>query len=139
MEQREAVICLWFEMWLKKVDLGITKLFSDGAVYVESWGPRYEGAAKIKPWFDEWNRRGTVVQWEIKQFIHSEKQTITEWKFKAEMDSGSVEEFDGVSLVEWSQEGKIVFLKEFGCNIHNYDPYQAGDKPQFREEATLWF
>ena len=116
MEQREAVICLWFEMWLKKVDLGITKLFSD-----------------------EWNRRGTVVQWEIKQFIHSEKQTITEWKFKAEMDSGSVEEFDGVSLVEWSQEGKIVFLKEFGCNIHNYDPYQAGDKPQFREEATLWF
>ena len=40
MEQREAVICLWFEMWLKKVDLGITKLFSDGAVYVESWGPR---------------------------------------------------------------------------------------------------
>lgn len=54
-------------MWLQKKDTGILDIFSKEAVYIESWGPEYHGAEAIKQWFDEWNTRGTVLKWEIKQ------------------------------------------------------------------------
>ena len=47
MEQREAAICQWFDMWLTKRDTGIRDLFAPDAVYIESWGPEYHGADKI--------------------------------------------------------------------------------------------
>ena len=139
MNEREKIIRLWFDMWLQKKDLGISEMFADNSVYIESWGPEYHGSEKIKLWFDEWNTRGTVLQWDIKQFFHKENKTIVEWYFKNQMKNGTVEAFDGVSLIEWTNDNKILFLKEFGCNINNYDPYQYGDKPQFRDEKTGWF
>ena len=76
MNEREKIIRLWFDMWLQKKDLGISEFFTDNSVYIESWGPEYHGSAKIKLWFDEWNTRGTVLQWDIKQFFHKENQTM---------------------------------------------------------------
>ena len=139
MKTREIVIRRWFDMWLQKKDLGISEMFSDNAVYIESWGPEYHGSAKIKLWFDEWNTRGTVLQWDIKQFFHKENQTMVEWYFKNQMNDGKVEAFDGVSLIEWTSDDKILFLKEFGCNINNYDHYQNGSVPQFNGETSPWF
>lgn len=139
MNQREKRIRLWFDMWLKKEDLGISDLFSEEAVYIESWGPEYHGVSKIKHWFKEWNTRGTVIQWDIKQYFHSENQTVAEWYFKNKMNDGNMEAFDGITLIRWSQDNKIDFLKEFGCNIHRYDPYQNSGSPCFREEKTMWF
>ena len=126
-------------MWLKKSDLGISDIFSQDAVYVESWGPEYHGALKIKHWFEEWNSRGTVLQWDIRQYFHEENQTVVEWYFKSAMKDESVDEFDGISLIQWTNEDKICFLKEFGCNFHRYDPYQNSATPCFREEKQLWF
>ena len=139
MNEREKIIRLWFDMWLQKKDLGISEMFADNSVYIESWGPEYHGSAKIKLWFDEWNTRGTVLQWDIKQFFHKENKTIVEWYFKNQMKNGKVEAFDGVSLIEWTSDNNILFLKEFGCNINNYDPYEHRDKPQFRDEKAGWF
>jgi len=139
MKEREKIIRLWFEMWLRGEDLGIDDIFTEDAVYVESWGPKYVGRQVVKHWFEEWNTRGRVVTWEIRQFFHGKDQTVVEWYFKNEMDDGRVEEFDGMSLIHWSADGKIQFLKEFGCNLNNYDPYEHGDTPKFREEKASWF
>lgn len=139
MEHREQIVRLWFDMWLKKADSGIQEIFSDHAVYIESWGPEYHGIEKIKLWFEEWNTRGTVLQWEIKQFFHKEEQTVVEWYFKNTMTDGKVEAFDGMTLIRWDADGKIAFLKEFGCNETRYDPYQDGAEPHFHEEQALWF
>ena len=139
MNEREKIIRLWFDMWLQKKDLGISEMFADNSVYIESWGPEYHGSEKIKLWFDEWNTRGTVLQWDIKQFFHKENKTIVEWYFKNQLKNGTVEAFDGVSLIEWTSNNKILSLKEFGCNINTYDPYEYGDKPQFRDEKAGWF
>lgn len=38
MNRREEIIRLWFDMWLQKSDLGILNIFSENAVYTESWG-----------------------------------------------------------------------------------------------------
>lgn len=111
MKTRETIIRRWFDMWLQKKDLGIAEMFSDNATYIESWGPEYHGSAKIKLWFDEWNTRGTVLQWDIKQFFHKGNQTMVEWYFKNQMNDGKVEAFDGISLVEWTMMIKSCFSK----------------------------
>ena len=46
---------------------------------------------------------------------------------------------EGVSLIEWTPDNKIKSLKEFGCNLNNYDPYQDGEAPIFRDEKANWF
>lgn len=139
MNKREEIISLWFEMWLQKKDLGIFKIFSNNTTYTESWGPRYDSSKKIKLWFDEWNNRGTVLKWDIKQFFHKENQTIVEWYFECQMEAEEATEFDGMSLIEWTDDNKIKFLKEFGCNINNYDPYKSGNIPKFKDTEISWF
>lgn len=139
MEDREKIIRLWFDMWLHQKDYGIDDIFADDVVYVESWGPKYDNRVILKHWFNEWNTRGKVLVWDIKQYFHKDNQTIAQWYFKNEMINGKAEEFDGLTLVQWSDDNKIKFLKEFGCNINNYNPYQDGDKPIFRDDKITWF
>lgn len=139
MKQREERIRQWFSMWLEKTDTGIERIFAGDAVYVESWGPEYWGSAKIKLWFEEWNTRGTVLQWDIRQFFHKGNQTVVQWYFQNKMNGGKAEAFDGMSLVKWTDEGKICFLQEFGCNENRYDPYRDSTVPRFREETAMWF
>ena len=138
-EQRETAVRLWFDMWLKKADLGILDLFAPDAVYIESWGPEYRGAEKIRHWFEEWNTRRTVLRWDILEFFHKGDQTVVRWIFRNRMNDGRREEFEGMSLFRWTQDGRIAFLQEFGCNENRYDPYRDGPEPQFREVAALWF
>ena len=57
-QEREQKIRLWLDMWLRREDLGILELFAPDAVYLESWGPEYHGAAAIRHWFQEWNILG---------------------------------------------------------------------------------
>ena len=81
-----------------------------------------------------------MVVWEIKQFFHKENQTIVEWYFKnGQLNNGDIEEFDGISLIEWTEDNKIKSLKEFGCNRNTYNPYQESDTPQFRNQKANWF
>ena len=138
-KQRENKIRRWFSMWLDRQDGGIGELFAPDAVYIESWGPEYHGMEKIKLWFDEWNTRGRVEHWDIRQFFHKGDQTVAEWTFRCAMADGSTQSFDGLSLIGWNEAGQIRFLQEFGCNENRYDPYAKGKIPVFRKEQALWF
>ena len=138
-KQRENKIRQWFSMWLDKQDTGIETLFAPDAVYIESWGPEYHGSGKIKLWFTEWNTRGTVQRWDIRQYFHKEEQTVVEWSFRCALTDGVIQSFDGLSRIRWNKAGQICFLQEFGCNENRYDPYAQGEVPVFREEQALWF
>ena len=138
-DQREKTVKRWFAMWLRKDDSGIGAVFEEDALYIESWGPQYEGLEKIGKWFREWNTRGRVLRWDIRRYFHSGAATVVEWDFKDEMAGGTVEEFEGMSLIEWSPGNKIACLKEFGCNKNRYDPYRNGERPLFPDEEAKWF
>lgn len=138
-KQQENKIQQWFSMWLDRQDTGIEDLFAPDAVYIESWGPEYHGNEKIRLWFDEWNTRGTVERWDIRQYFHKGDQTVLEWSFRCTMTDGTVQSFDGLSLIRWNAAGQICFLQEFGCNESRYDPYANGKTPVFRDEPTMWF
>ena len=139
MNEREKIIRLWFDMWLTQQDLGIDDIFLDDVIYIESWCPKYENRQTVKHWFNEWNTRGKVLAWDIKQFFYKDNQTIVEWHFKNKMNEGKVEEFDGISLIVWTADNKIKALKEFGCNCNNYNPYKESETPLFRDEKVNWF
>ena len=139
MNKKEKIIQLWFDMWIKQKDLGIDEIFTEDVIYTESWSPKYENRETVKLWFNEWNNRGIVIDWIIKQFFHKGNQTIVEWYFKNKMNNGSIEDFDGISLIVWTDDNKIKELKEFGCNRNNYNLYQNAKIPKFRDEKINWF
>ena len=139
MDEREQKIRTWFEMWLRRSDESVETLFDRDAVYIESWGPEYHGLEKLRHWFREWNTRGVVLRWDIRQFFHKGDQTVAEWVFENRMGDGKAEAFEGMSLIRWTAEGKICFLQEFGCSQGRYDPYEKGPEPRFRGEQAMWF
>lgn len=72
----EAVIRKYFQCWLDK-DINVVKeIFSEDIIYSECYGPVYKGIEQIMRWFEDWNRRGTVLQWDIKCVIVSENTTV---------------------------------------------------------------
>ena len=139
MDERENIIQLWFNMWIQQKDLGIDDIFIEDVTYIESWGPKYENRKTVKHWFEEWNTRGKVLVWDIKQFFHKDNQTIVEWYFHNQMKDVKCEQFDGISLIVWSKDNRISKLTEFGCNINNYNPYRNGDTPCFKSGENKWF
>ena len=66
MNERERIIHLWFDMWLKQQDLGIDSIFTEDVIYTESWSPKYESRKTVKHWFDEWNASFGV--WHLPQY-----------------------------------------------------------------------
>ena len=138
-EIKEKILRLWFKMWLEKKDLGIDQIFASTALYTESWGPFYTGSKEIKHWFEEYNTRGRVTCWDIKRFIHLHNETFVFWHFAAQMKNGTKEEFDGISVVYWDENGLIEKLTEYGCNCAHYNPYQNTASFQGKPSKNRWF
>ncbi|HCO66435.1 MAG TPA: conjugal transfer protein [Dysgonomonas sp.] len=139
MKTREDIIRLWFGMWLEGKDKGIIDIFTGDCLYIESWGPQYCGSENVKYWFDEWNTRAKVLQWDIRQFFHKENQTVVEWYFHNSMDGGREEKFEGMSLIRWTEDNRIEYLQEFGCNILRYNPYGEEGISESGNEDIKWF
>lgn len=74
-------------------------------------------------WFDDWNKNGNVLVWDIKNFYHDNEVYIVEWYFKCDY-AGKVDGFDGVSLIRFNEEGKIISVKEFQSKAEHFFPYE---------------
>ncbi|NRT76874.1 nuclear transport factor 2 family protein [Clostridium beijerinckii] len=122
MNIREQIIKKYFKSWLDNNCSVLKDIFDSNVSYSECYGPEYHGIDTVTTWFKEWNKRGKVLVWDIKQFIHQGNITAVEWYFKCRYD-GEIEEFDGVSLIEFNGNNYIVSLKEFQSKIPHYYPY----------------
>lgn len=121
--QKEDIVKSYFQAWLDKNIEPLGNIFSDDIVYTECYGPEYHGLSQILKWFSAWNKNGTVLKWKIKNFIHQCAFTAVEWYFEYNYDN-EISGFDGVSIVEFNENMKIVSLKEFQSKSeHNY-PYE---------------
>lgn len=72
----EDVIRKYFQCWLDKDINDVKEIFSDDIIYSECYGQVYKGIGQIIRWFDDWNRKGTVLQWDIKRVIASGIQLL---------------------------------------------------------------
>ena len=91
--------------------------------YIESYGVKYENLLEVKRWFHEWNKKNTVLSWEIKDFWHKDNKTMVVWHFKC-LFEGKVDEFEGNSIIYWNENFKIDYLKEFACKLPQINPYR---------------
>ncbi|WP_067142027.1 nuclear transport factor 2 family protein [Oceanivirga salmonicida] len=114
MENREKMIKEYFQMWISKNGENLTKIFDKDILYIESYGPVYNGIDNIISWFNKWSSINNVFRWEIKQFVHTENQTIVEWYFEYKLKDKGIDSFDGVSIIKFKNE-KISYIKEFAC------------------------
>ncbi len=122
MIQREEIIKNYFNAWIRKDSTIITDIFDSDVIYSECYGPEYRGAQVIERWFKDWITKGTVLSWDIKQFLHQSNITAVEWYFKCDYE-GVLTDFNGVSLIEFNEDYHIVNLKEFQSKIPHYCPY----------------
>lgn len=122
MKQREETIKAYFRCWLENDPAVLEKVFSEAVVYSECYGPEYRGLGQIKQWFSDWNQRGRVLEWRVKGFLHQENRTAVEWYFRCDYD-GEEGGFDGVSLIDFDENEKIVSLKEFQSKAEHEFPY----------------
>lgn len=113
----------YFEAWITKDEAVLPIIFSDKVIYTECYGPQYQGVSQIRRWFADWNLRGTVLQWNIKNVLESGNTLCVEWYFRCEYD-GVTDGFDGVSWIEFDEAGKIVNLREFQSKSEHHDPYR---------------
>lgn len=123
MNKRELAIKNCFRAWIVKDISLFLGSFADNVHYIESWGPAYRGAEQIAAWFTDWNKESDVLEWDIKAFFHIGDICICEWYFKWK-NSGSIDWFDGVSIVNFNGEDKITRLKEFQSKTPNNYPYR---------------
>lgn len=122
MEEREKMIREYFEAWLRNDPSCLSSVFATNITYTECYGPVYTGIEQIIRWFQDWNRKGKVTVWDIKQFIHQGSTTAVEWYFECIYENNR-DGFDGVSVITLDASGKIAALKEFQSKAEHYQPY----------------
>ena len=103
----QQAVRAYFETWLRK-DIGVVeRTFSKDAVYTECYGPEYHGLEQILRWFADWNQKGTVLQWRIRRMLEQGRSA-----------------FDGVSVIDFDEAGKICRLSEFQSKAEHIYPYE---------------
>jgi ribosomal protein S18 acetylase RimI-like enzyme len=123
MDENKQVVRNYFKAWIDNNSAILTSIFDRNIVYSECYGPEYHGIEQIIHWFSDWNTRGKVLEWKIKQFIQQDNVSVVEWFFKCEYDN-NIDGFDGVSLITFNDENKIISVKEFQSKAQHYYPYE---------------
>lgn len=122
MEVRKNIINQYFESWIKKDISIIEKHFAENIKYIECYGPEYNGIKQIFKWFKDWNNSNNVLKWDIKRFIENKNTMVVEWYFECEYDK-NISGFAGVSIIEFSENNKIILVKEFQSKAEHTFPY----------------
>jgi len=121
MNNREIIIRQYFESWIKKDISIIEEHFSENIKYIECYGPEYNGINQIRQWFNNWNNGNNVLIWDIKRFIENKNATVVEWFFECEYNKEKTS-FDGVSIIEFDENDKIILVKEFQSKAEHFSP-----------------
>lgn len=120
--EKELAIKSYFDMWLKQDFSALDTIFATHIFYSECYGPEYCGLCEIHLWISSMLQRQTVLEWEIKRYIHEKDTVVVEWFFK-ELQNNVVHGFDGVSIIEFQTDGKISSIKEFESKSEHITPY----------------
>ena len=119
----EDILKNYFQAWLDNDIEVINQTFSDNIIYSECYGPEYHGISQIRLWFTEWNKKGKVLEWNIKRFFRQDNTLIVEWYFKC-IYEGITDGFDGVTIADFDSNMKIDKLCEFQSKSNHYSPYE---------------
>lgn len=119
---KKQIIRDYFQSWLKPNIEVIKSIFDENATYSECYGPIYRNKKEIISWFEKWNKQGKVIAWPIEKILINENTCIVEWHFKCNYQK-KISEFDGVSIIDFNDQNKIISVKEYQSKSQHYYPY----------------
>lgn len=119
---KKQIIRDYFQAWLKPNIEVIKFIFDKNATYSECYGPIYRNKKEIISWFEKWNKQGKVIAWPIEKILINENTCIVEWHFKCNYQK-KISEFDGVSIIDFNDQNKIISVKEYQSKSQHYYPY----------------
>jgi ketosteroid isomerase-like protein len=120
--EKETAIRSYFNMWIKRDFRALDNIFGKDIYYSECYGPEYRGLHEIHQWIEEMLKKQKVLEWTIKRFIHENNTVVVEWFFKEQQNDVS-HGFDGISIIEFSNDGTISSIKEFESKAEHITPY----------------
>ena len=120
--KKEKVIITYFGMWVNRDFSALNNIFATDIYYSECYGPEYRGLHEICLWIDEMLQKQKVLEWRIKRCLHENNTAVVEWFFKEQRD-GVIHGFDGVSIIEFKDNGKISSVKEFESKFEHITPF----------------
>ena len=68
------------------------------------------------------DKQGKVIAWPIEKILINENTCIVEWHFKCNYQK-KISEFDGVSIIDFNDQNKIISVKEYQSKSQHYYPY----------------
>ncbi|MFA5797196.1 MAG: hypothetical protein WC916_04130 [Candidatus Woesearchaeota archaeon] len=103
----------YFQSWLKKDVILFKKLLDKKIIVRECYGPVYKGINANLKWFNEWNKAGKVIHWNILDFSYDPKNNKMsfEWDFKYKHD-GYKGRFLGCSFIILKND-KFISINEY--------------------------
>lgn len=119
---KEQIIRNYFRAWLSPNLEVVQNIFDENAIYSECYGPVYRNKKEIISWFEKWNKQGKVIAWPIEKILINENTCIVEWHFKCNYQK-KISEFDGVSIIDFNDQNKIISVKEYQSKSQHYYPY----------------
>ena len=119
---KKQIIRDYFQAWLKPNIEVIKSIFDKNATYSECYGPIYRNKKEIISWFEKWDKQGKVIAWPIEKILINENTCIVEWHFKCNYQK-KISEFDGVSIIDFNDQNKIISVKEYQSKSQHYYPY----------------
>ena len=119
---KKQIIRDYFQAWLKPNIEVIKSIFDKNATYSECYGPIYRNKKEIISWFEKWNKQGKVIAWPIEKILINENTCIVEWHFKCNYQK-KISEFDGISIIDFNDQNKIISVKEYQSKSQHYYPY----------------
>ena len=117
--EKKQIIRDYFQAWLKPNIEVIKSIFDKNATYSECYGPIYRNKKEIISWFEKWNKQGKVIAWPIEKILINENTCIVEWHFKCNYQK-KISEFDGVSIIDFNDQNKIISVKEYQSKCQHY-------------------
>lgn len=120
--RKKQIIRDYFQAWLKPNIEVIKSIFDKNATYSECYGPIYRNKKEIISWFEKWNKQGKVIAWPIEKILINENTCIVKWHFKCNYQK-KISEFDGVSIIDFNDQNKIISVKEYQSKSQHYYPY----------------
>lgn len=118
----EQIIRDYFISWINKDISIMEQYFADDIVYIECYGPCYNDKSQCLKWFTDWNKKGSVLVWDIEQIITEGNTLVIEWYFECDYE-GDIGGFNGVSIIEFNEDILIVSVKEFQSKAEHDYPY----------------
>lgn len=119
---KKQIIRDYFQAWLKPNIEVIKSIFDKNATYSECYGPIYRNKKEIISWFEKWNKQGKGIAWPIEKILINENTCIVECHFKCNYQK-KISEFDGVSIIDFNDQNKIISVKEYQSKSQHYYPY----------------